>query len=303
MLSLIPKHKGTDHLRADYRRQLSKLKSEAQTHKKTSAQPSAFRVAREGAGQAALVGTANAGKSSLLAALTNAEPEISEAPYPTWRPAPGMMDADGAPIQLIDTPPLDREYLEPELIDLIRRTDLLLLVVDLQADPIEELKRLTNILGEHYIITHESGATSPAGEMQAESRPTIYLPALVLANKCDDESLDELCLLFQEMMEGDWPVLAVSAQTGRNLERLKQAVFERLNLVRIYAKAPGKEPDLEAPFVLKKGSTVEELAAHVHKDFLEKLKFARVWGSSVFDGQMVQRDYVLQDGDIVELHI
>ena len=71
----------------------------------------------------------------------------------------------------------------------------------------------------------------------------------------------------------------------------------------MYSKAPGKDPDLTAPFVLKKGSTVEDFAGKVHKDFVQKLKVVKVWGDVVFDGQMVQRDYVLQDGDVVELHI
>ena len=74
-------------------------------------------------------------------------------------------------------------------------------------------------------------------------------------------------------------------------------------LIRVYTKSPGKEPDLNSPFVLFKESTLEELAEQIHKDFVTKLKFAKVWGRSVFEGQMVQRDYILQDGDIVEIHI
>ncbi|MDH4138337.1 MAG: TGS domain-containing protein, partial [Anaerolineae bacterium] len=80
-------------------------------------------------------------------------------------------------------------------------------------------------------------------------------------------------------------------------------VFERLEIIRVYAKPPGKEPDLSAPFVLKKGSTVAEFAGKVHKDFLERLQSARVWGKGVYDGQMVGRDHVLHDGDVVELRI
>jgi ribosome-interacting GTPase 1 len=95
----------------------------------------------------------------------------------------------------------------------------------------------------------------------------------------------------------------ISVVMGRNLERLKKAVFEGLGVIRVYAKPQGKPPDMSAPFILKRGSTVEELAAKVHRDFLDKLIAARVWGSAEFDGQMVQRDYVLQDRDVVELRI
>jgi ribosome-interacting GTPase 1 len=129
------------------------------------------------------------------------------------------------------------------------------------------------------------------------------VPLLVLANKYDDEEVDENFEIFCELLEGDWPLLPISATTGRNLEQLKQVVFQQLEIVRIYSKAPGQEPDFSAPFVLKKGSTVAEFARKVHKDFYEQLKTARVWGSAVFDGQMVKRDHLLQDGDVVELHI
>jgi ribosome-interacting GTPase 1 len=95
----------------------------------------------------------------------------------------------------------------------------------------------------------------------------------------------------------------VSANSGRNLDQLQKILVERLQIIRVYSKAPGKEPDRTAPFVLRKGSNVEDFAAKVHKDFVEKLKIVKVWGDSVFDGQMVQRDYVLQDGDVVELQI
>jgi len=104
-------------------------------------------------------------------------------------------------------------------------------------------------------------------------------------------------------VECDWPAVAVSSTSGYQLEKLQQVIFSELNLIRVYAKPPGKEIDRTAPFVLKKGSTVVDLSAKVHKDFLEKLKSARVWGTGVYDGQLVGRDHVLQDGDIVELHI
>lgn len=296
-LSLIPKHKGTDHLRADLRRQLSKLKASAQARKKTGKQDSAFRIEREGAGQVAVVGLTNVGKSSLVAALTNATPEVSEAPYTTWEPTPGMMPVENVQIQLIDTPPLSREYVEPELLNLIRRTDLVLLVVDVQTDPLHQLAEAVAILREHRIIPlhHLDRYTD-------ERQPTVK-PFLVLANKCDDADTDEVFDIFCALLEDRWPLLPVSAATGRYLERLKQAVFAQLGIMRIYAKPPGREPDFSAPFVMKQGSTVEEFAARVHRDFYENLKSARVWGSAAFDGQPVGRDYILHDGDVVELRL
>jgi len=296
-ISAIPKHKGTDKLRADLRRRLSKLKSAAQSQKKVSRQESPFQIDKEGAGQVVVVGPANVGKSALVTALTNATPEVADYPYTTWTPTPGMMPMENIQIQLIDTPPLNRDYVEPELIELIRRSDLILLVVDLQGYPIQQLEDTIALLQENRIMPHH------LKDRYTEQRLLTFLPLLVLVNKNDDQSTDEdfevLCELFEEV----WPLLPVSATTGRNLERLKQVVFERLEIIRVYSKPPGKEPDLNAPFVLKKGSTVEEFAGKVHQDFLEQLKSARVWGSGVYDGQMVGRDHVLHDGDVVELRI
>ena len=296
-IGLIPKHKGTDKLRADLRRRLSKLKSRTQSRKGISRQVSPFLIDREGAGQVVVVGPPNVGKSALVAALTNATPKVSPAPFTTWTPTPGMMQMEDVQIQLIDTPPLTRDYVEPAFLDLIRRSDLILLVVDLQTYPVEQLEDTVALLEEHRIVPcHLRDRDS------AERRLTCK-PLLVLVNKYDDESTDELFEIFLELLEGEWPVLPVSATTGRNLERLKRAVFEQLDIIRVYSKPPGQEPDLTVPYIVKKGTTVEELAGKVHKDFLENLKAARVWGSGAFDGQMVPRDHVLHDGDIVELRM
>ena len=295
LISVVPKHKGTDRLRADLRRKLSKLRERSQTRKEVGRRQSVFRIEKEGVGQVAVVGAPNVGKSALVAALTNATPEVSEAPFTTWEPIPGMMPVEDVQVQLIDTPPLYREYVEPQLMDLLRKVDLILLVVDLETHPVEQLEETLALLKEQRIwpLRHQD-------RYQGERRAT-FKPFLIVANKADDDEAEELFQLFCELLEEDWPCLAVSALTGRHLDRLKRAVFERLGVMRIYAKPPGKEPDLTAPFVVRKGSTVEEFAGRVHKDFLETLTSARVWGSAEFAGQSVSRDYVLQDGDIVEL--
>lgn len=297
LISTVPKHKGTDKLRADLRRQLSKLKEEAQTHKKHGVHQSAFNIAKEGAGQVIMLGPTNVGKSSLVAALTNAEPEISGVPFTTWKPVPGMMAIDNIQVQLVDTPPLDRDFVEPVLFDLARRSDMILVIVDLQADPIQQLEDTINMLEAHRIAPQEMQ------EHYSGQERMVFLPLVVLANKCDDESQDEDFDVFCELFERECPVLPVSASTGRNFDLLKARIYEKLEILRVYARPPGKEPDLERPFVLKKGSTVADLAGKIHRDFHEKLKSARVWGSSSFDGQMVQKEYILQDGDIVELRV
>ena len=244
-----------------------------------------------------LVGTANVGKSALVAALTNATPEVADYPFTTWTPTPGMMPVKDIQIQLIDTPPLNRDFVEPELMHLIRRSDLILLVVDLQTYPIEQLDDTIAILQEHRIVPRH------LQDRITEQRGLTFIPLLVVVNKNDDESSDEDLEVLEELLGDDWPLLPVSATTGRHFERLKQAVFEWLEIMRVYTKPPGEAPDLTAPYVLKRGTTVGEFAGKVHQDFIQNLKSARVWGSAVYDGQMVSRDHVLQDGDVVELRI
>jgi ribosome-interacting GTPase 1 len=205
-----------------------------------------------------------------------------------------MMPYQDIQIQVIDTPPLNDVYTESGLFDLLRRVDLVLVVVDLQADPVGQLEAAINLLGAHRIYPLYK---------KREGKSGTWVPMLVVANKCDDQACDELLDVFLSLLEEPWPLVAVSAQTGRHLDRLKERIFEGLDIVRVYSKVPGKEPDLEAPFVLKRGSTVMDMAAKVHHDFYKMLKSARVWGTQVVAGQLVSRDYVLNDGDIVELHI
>ena len=296
LISTIPKHKGTDHLRADLRRRLSKLKSDAQAKKSVGKRDSSFHIDEEGAGQAVVIGPPNVGKSALVAALTHATPEVSEAPYTTWQPTPGMMRFENVQIQLVDTPPLQRDFVERELMDLIRRADLMLLVLDLQADPVQQLEESIALLREHRIVPCHLKEGCP------EPGRLTFVPLLVVANKNDDPNSDENWEIFCQLLADEWPLLPVSAATGRNLDRLRRMVFEQLGVIRVYSKAPGRAPDHNAPFVLKQGSTVEDVAAKIHKDFVKNLKLARVWGEAVFDGQAVGRDYVLREGDVVELH-
>jgi len=297
MLTLLPKHKGTDKLRADLRKRISKVKVSSQTKKTAGKRESAFQIDKEGAGQVMVIGPANVGKSSLVARLTNANPEVADFPLTTWKPTPGMMPVENIQLQLVDTPPLNRDYVEPELLDLIRRSDLILLVVDLQTDPVQQLEETVHLLKENRILP------SHLQDKYREERFLKFIPFLVLANKNDDENTDENLEIFRELTNSDWPMISVSTLTGRNLELLKTTLVDQLQIIRVYSKAPGKEADLTSPFVLKRGSTVEDFAGKVHKDFVDKLKIAKVWGGGVFDGQMVQRDYVLRDGDVVELHV
>lgn len=298
MLSVIPKHKGTDHLRADLRKKLSKLKDASRTKKGAKRFVSPYHIDREGAGQLVVIGLPNAGKSSLLDAVTNASPEISPAPFTTWGPTPGMMPIDNIQVQLIDTPPLSDEYNDPELLNLIRRADMALVMIDLQADPVSQYEKLFEILRENRIAPSHL-----LEEMTEDGRYLLQVPCLMLVNKYDSGEYEEHYQIFRELLgDTSCPMIPASALTGHNIPELKKEIFNRLGVIRVYSRAPGKEPDYSSPFALPKGTTVEEFAGKVHKDFLDNLKSARIWGTSAeFEGQMVSREHVLEDEDVVEL--
>jgi ribosome-interacting GTPase 1 len=299
LISTVPKHKGTDKLRADLRRRLSKLKDSAQSKQGVSRHESAFHIDREGAARVAVIGAPNVGKSALVTALTNASPEVADYPFTTWTPTPGMMEVGHVQIQLIDTPPLSEEHVEPALIDLIRGSDLVMPVIDVQGFPIEQLEQTIAILARYRISPERFRERYD----EREHYRITFRPFLVAVNKVDDSDLDEDFMVLCELLEEDWHTVPIAAETGRNLDQLRWKVFERLDLVRVYSKPPGEEADLSAPFVMKRGDTLEAFAAKVHRDFVLGLKSARIWGSGAFDGQMIGRDHILCDGDIVELRM
>lgn len=297
MLMIMPKHKGTDKLRADLRRRISKLKDQSRQKKGGARRDAAHVIEKEGAAQIAIIGPPNTGKSSLVAALTKARPEVADFPHSTWKPMPGMAPHENIQFQLIDTPPINREYMDPWMGDLIRRADILLILLDLQADPLEQQEETLSVL--EGLRVFPEGMPVPGGLR----KPPFIKKMLMVLNKMDGPENEEDYEVFLELSEQRFPGMGVSAKYGLNLKDLIGSVYRLSNIIRVYTRAPGKEPKRDAPFVLQRDSTLEELAERIHKDFASKLNFARIWGVKVFDGQMVQRDYVLQEGDVVEIHI
>jgi small GTP-binding protein len=298
MMGTIPKHKGTDHLRADLRKKLSKLKTAATSKKTSKKQVSAYHINKEGAGQIIIIGTTNVGKSSLVANQTNADPEVSAVPFTTWSAMPGMMIIDNIQVQLIDTPPISDEYIDPEFLNLIRRVDLVLIMIDLHANPVQQFEFVLKKLQENRIAPkHLEGKIEVEGFL-------LHVPTLVVVNKYDSEEFEEHYQIFQELLGQEYPMVPVSVQTGHNMDTLKHTIFEKLGVIRVYSKAPGKDVDKTAPFVVDQGIELGDFAGKVHKDFQKNLKSAKIWGTSAdFPGQMVSRDHVLEDEDVVELQI
>ncbi|MCS7223078.1 MAG: TGS domain-containing protein [Armatimonadetes bacterium] len=297
MLALLPKHKGTEKIQADLKRKLAKLREVEQTRRVKRAGTDPYYIPRHGAGQVVVIGPANAGKSLLVSQLSGVPLEVADYPYTTQKPTPVMMPFEDLQIQLIDTPPVVGE-LEGPLASLIRRADETLLVLDLSSDDcLDQVVFLLESLDKRRIrLVKEARPDDPV-------RTFVERPAIIVGNKLDQPRADERQAVLKESLEGGPPFVAVSALLGEGLVGLRRQIFDQLGVIRVYAKPPGKEPDLERPFVLKKGATVMDLAEAVHRDFPDRLKYARVWGSAEFAGQSVGKTFLLSDRDIVELHL
>jgi ribosome-interacting GTPase 1 len=282
MWATLPKHKGTEKLQADIKHRLSLARKDAQKHGVPHQAPF-YLIPREGAGQVALVGPPNSGKSSLVSTLTRARPEVAPFPFTTHAPMPGMLLYENVQIQLVDTPAIAPDFTEPWMNQALRSADELVLVVDVD-DP-DDLAEIDYV--EQSLATWH-----------------LHPPRLMLANKMDQPAsagnLDALGELYRDRYE----VLGVSATTGAGLAHFSRRIFELLDVVRVYTKIPGQRPALGAPYVLKRGASVLEAAQRVHKDFAEHLKFARLFHQpDAHDGRMVDRHHLVEDGDILEFHI
>ena len=295
MLAIMPKHKGTDKLRADLRRRIAKHTEEAERRQLTSKRSYAYQIKKEGAGQVVLVGLPNVGKSQLVSSLTDASPEVADYPFTTQIPAPGMMIFENIQIQLLDTPPITDQRTGQRLNNVLRNADLLLLVVDLSQDPLYQIEAILAEL--------EKLRIRPKGDGDGESLElTIGKKALIVGNKSDLGDSSENFAKLRSKYGEEFQVVSLSAREEDGLEELKREIHDALDIIRVYTKAPGQKPDVTEPIILEKGSTVEDVAESVHKDFHHKLRYALIWGSGKFDGQRVSKSHVLEDGDVVELH-
>jgi len=294
MLAIMPKHKGTDHLRAELRGRIAKLTQALD--KKAAIHRASMTIEKEGAGQVAVVGLPNAGKSQLVSSITNASPTVAEYPFTTQTATPGMMEFENLKIQLIDTPPLVPQSTLWWLPPMLRRADALLIMVDLSNAPLAQFETITAQLEEMRIgIGIGIGKTEEVILSQQK--------ALIIGNKIDLEGASKNLVALRDKYEGQLPIMAISAKGGSGLEELKLKIYQLLDIIRVYTKTPGQKPDLNDPIILDKGSILEDAAASVHKDFAAKLRYARIWGSGKHDGIMAKRNHILEDGDIIELHM
>jgi ribosome-interacting GTPase 1 len=291
MLSAIPKHKGTEKMQADIKRRLARLRQEAE--RRRSPKTHAIHVDPEGAAQVVLLGPPNAGKSSLLAALSRAQPNIAEYPFSTTHPQPGMMPFEDVQVQLVDLPPVTAEHMDSWMPNVIQGADAALLLADPSTPGtlagVEEI-------GDRLAAVH----LPLVGALPEDADPReMPLPTLLVVTKVD--AVDEGDVEVLEELYGDqYPVVRFSAEGRIGHQELKLALWRTLELVRVYTKPPGKKVERTDPFVLHLGSTVLDLAKQIHGELAGKMAYAKIWGGKI-DGQKVSRDFELRDRDVVEL--
>ncbi|HEY7156280.1 MAG TPA: GTPase [Gemmataceae bacterium] len=299
MWALVPKHKASEKLQAELKTKLSAAREEVEHERKSPKKGGvSHKIPRQGAGQVLLVGGPNGGKSRLLTRLTRATPEVAAYPFTTREPHAGMMEWEDVRVQLIDTPPITADYLESYLSSMVRAADAALLVVDLGED---DGPLAAEAVVERLALVKTVLIGQPLPE---DDDPSVHhTKTMLVANKLDLPEAAERLELVRELFGDRFPIQALDAESGRGLEDLRTAIYRLLNVIRVYSKKPGKPPDMKAPFTCPAGSTVLQMAELVHRDFADKLKSARIWGTGVHDGQTVTRDHVLHDKDVVELHV
>ncbi|MFP4646325.1 MAG: GTPase [Candidatus Bipolaricaulota bacterium] len=299
MLSLLPSHKGTDKIEADIRRRISDLK-DAKTKSKKKGPTKAKtpdQIEPQGAGQVVVCGLPNCGKSALVDMLTNATPKVADFPYSTYDPTVGMMVYEDVQIQLIDTPPLCEKHVETWVYNLIRKAHLVLLLGDCSANDLGTKFQETLDLLENEAIH----LFDPHADFQRDAIGQTNKPAQLVAAKCDALEREEELREIRESV--DLPLIPVSILDEEALQRFREEVFRGLGKIRIYTKKPGEDPDLEEPYLLEKGSKIVDAVRAIHRDLVEELDYVRIWGSGKYDGQQVSRDHVLQEGDVIEIHM
>lgn len=296
MLRLVPKHKSSEKLQAQLKSKIAALrKGGGERSAASHADP--YHVPPGGAGQVAVIGMPNTGKSALVEAVTEAKVKVADFPFATAVPAPGMWLWEDAQIQLVDTPPMTAEHVEGGLVNLIRNAEVVLLVADAASpESLDQVDVPLGLLADRQISLHDCPAAQVGDTDSPWPKPGLI--ALTHADQVADEEINT----FAEMIESSLTICPVDCLTRAGFDDLARHLWRLLHVVRVFTRRPGEKAPLSEPFTLPVGSTVEDLARFIHRDLPDKIKFARIWGQDRHSGQQVHRTETLHDRDIVELH-
>ena len=349
LISKTKYNKKTQHAIGLYKAQIAKLKEKQFVKASKKSKREGYFVKKTGDATAVLLGFPSVGKSTLLNAITDARSRVAAYEFTTLSAIPGMMEHQGAKIQILDVPGIlygaaSGKGRGKEVLSVIKVADLVLILLDAtkpenndvilkeiyeadirinQEKPDIRIKKtayggikigstvkhdlteetIKDILKEFRITNAEVLIRTPINidsliDVVEDNRK--YIPAIIILNKIDLVDKDKLERLRKKLK----PHIEISAEKKINLEELKELVFKKLNFIRIYMKEIGKEPDMKEPLIMKDPITIENVCTKIHRDFVNKLKFARIWGKSAkFPGQRFQLNHKLQDEDVVEIHL
>jgi small GTP-binding protein len=293
MIALLPKHKGTDHLYADLKRRLSKLRKELESSGGKRGGGAGLDFTREGAAQVVLVGPPNSGKSSIVRALTHAHTETGDYPFTTMKLIPGMAQYQDIQIQIIDTPPMTAEYMHMHILGIVRSADAVLIVSDLSNDAVlDDVEMILNSFRERHVEF--------VREREEVDRDRIL--CRIIAHKSDARGAEVRLALLQEFVGDRLEIIPLSCTSQEQVSQIPEMLFHWLRIVRVYTKMPGEKAEMNRPFTVFSGQNVGDICTLVHRDFAENLRFARLWRKSDMP-ITVSREELVADGDILELHM
>lgn len=357
-LSLVPKHKGTEKLCAQVKTKIATLRKEIDEKKRRRAGRGGpkFFLEKEGAAQIVILGPTKVGRSSLLTSITKAKAEVSDYPFTTREPVPGMFQFEDLQFQVVEAPALIEGAAEGEAwglqaLGLARNADGLFIMVDLANDALKQLAMILNELEKARVLTQKPRARVDIerkhmdaglriivvgklvgcnlrdvedllkgyrifdatvkiyGEAMLDDvedaifENTVYRPAIVVANKAETLEAAKNLQELRRFVGDELTIIPVSCQTRKGLEKLGPEVFRALDIIRVYTKEPNDPEPSNKPFILKRGSSIGELARQIHSDFIERFAYARVWAKRLpFSPQKVGSSFRLEDKDTVELH-
>lgn len=293
MYSTVPKHKNTEKLRQEIKTKLAKYKAKVEKERKQKSKGFSISVKKEGAATICLVGYTNSGKSLLLNKLTNKKSEVKPYEFTTMMPEVGIMKYKELKLQIVEIPAITKGYSEkgngPAFLSIIRNCDLVVIVTDKS-----DLDMLFEEFDNAYIKLNE--------KIYEDMKDSwVSIKGMIVLNKTDMIDVEKvyqgLCKYY------NLDVVKVSALKGE-LGKLKDEMWNHLGKIKVYTKEPGKKARMDEPVCLEKGAAVEDIARNIHKDFIKKFRFARIWGKSAkFKGMQVGLKHTLKDDDTVELHM
>ena len=176
----------------------------------------------------------------------------------------------------------------------------------LEEKTIEAILNEYRIVSADVVIREDISADQLIDALEGNRK---YMPAIIVVNKIDsltEEGIKQLQqqLRNNEVTDKNDDIVLISAEKGQNLEKLKETIYNKLSMIRVYLKETGKKPDMENPLIMKQGCEVKDVCEKLHKDFIAKFKFSKVWGKSAkFGGQKFKISHRLEDGDVVEVHL